>query len=302
MTRFLYLLFLIAAISCVSRKERIEEANKGTPTVAVVNYPLYYFAKKIGGEFITVYFPMIQGDPAYWIPDENTVINFQNADLILDNGAGYASWMEKVSLPSSKMVNTSITFKAQWIATEEGIMHSHGAEGEHVHKGTAFTTWLNFKFAEQQAESVHQALRDLLPDYSEELDKNFNQVNNDLIDLDKRMEAITLRLNHQLLIASHPVYQYLVQGYGLNLFSLHWEPDQLPTKEQWDALAHIIKDSNARIMIWEDVPNHEIIDKLNDLGIYIAVFNTCANSPGGGDFMSMMNENLLQLEKVINML
>jgi len=300
MARFYYALYIFLMISCVGREDKVQEASVKRPTVAVVNYPLYYFAKTIGGDFISVYLPAIEGDPAYWKPDTKQVINFQNAALILDNGAGYAKWMEKVSLPSSKIVNTSMSFKDQWIETDEGITHSHGPEGEHVHQGTAFTTWLNFKFALKQAASVHQALKNILPEHTDQINQNYNQLKNSLGDYDKRMEAIASALNGQLLIASHSVYQYLEQGYGLNLLSEHWEPDNMPTKEQWEAVEKVIRDHKVNIMIWEDAPIQEIESKLVDLEITIVVFRPCANRPETGDFMNIMNENLLHAERVIN--
>jgi hypothetical protein len=77
-------------------------------TVYVVNYPLKYFAKRIGGEHIEVVFPApADVDPAYWNPDVDTISAYQQADLIFLNGAGYAKWVDKVSLPRSKLVNTS---------------------------------------------------------------------------------------------------------------------------------------------------------------------------------------------------
>ena len=69
-------------------------------TVYVVNYPLQYFAERIGGEHINVVFPAPANvDPAYWMPDAPTIAAYQQADLILLNGARYAKWINKVTLP-----------------------------------------------------------------------------------------------------------------------------------------------------------------------------------------------------------
>ena len=297
MTRFLSILIFIFLFSCSSKKEKTAEHKAKKPVIAVVNYPLYYFTKTIGGERVTVYLPSISGDPAYWKPDSRQVINFQKADLILANGAGYAKWMEKVSLPSSKIVNTSIGFKDQWIEVNEGLAHSHGSEGEHVHKGTAFTTWLNFKLAAKQAESIYKALNGLLPDHAEELKKNYEQLQKGLNDLDKRMKEVALSFENQYVIASHPVYQYLESGYGLRIISEHWEPDALPTDDQWKDLKETIKDHQVNIMIWEDEPLVALNSKLKELKILVSVFNPCANTPETGDFIDVMNQNLNDLEQ-----
>ena len=299
MTKLFPVLIFIFLFSCVSKKENTVENDVEKPLIAVVNYPLYYFAKTIGRDHVTVYFPAIDGDPAYWKPSAKQVINFQNADLILANGAGYAKWMEKVSLPSSKIVVTSISFEDQWIEVNEGLAHSHGAEGEHIHKGTAFTTWLNFKLAAKQSESIFKVLKELIPNHTEELNQNFEQLNAGLSELDKRMETIAKELGHQRLIASHPVYQYLEAGYGLEIINEHWESNEMPTTSQWKDLQKLINEHQARVMIWEDDPIEEIKSKLDEMNIKIAVFSPCANNPEAGDFMDLMNENLNQLERMI---
>ncbi|MBW1743769.1 MAG: hypothetical protein JRJ47_10130 [Deltaproteobacteria bacterium] len=43
-------------------------------SVYVVNYPLKYFAERIGGDHVDVEFPAPKGtDPAYWIPNIATI-------------------------------------------------------------------------------------------------------------------------------------------------------------------------------------------------------------------------------------
>ena len=127
--------------------------------VYVVNYPLKYFAERIGGEHVNVTFPApADGDPAFWIPDVATITAYQNADLILLNGAGYAKWVKKVSLPRSRLVDTSRRFSEQLITSTDAVTHSHGPKGEHAHEALAFTTWLDFALAARQAEAIAVAL------------------------------------------------------------------------------------------------------------------------------------------------
>ena len=98
--------------------------------VYVVNYPLKYFAERIGGDNIQVVFPAPQDvDPAYWTPDLATIGAYQQADLILLNGAGYAGWIDKVSLPRAKLVNTSKKFQDRIITIKGAVTHSHGPGG-----------------------------------------------------------------------------------------------------------------------------------------------------------------------------
>ena len=48
-----------------------------------VNYPLAYFAERIGADQVEVVLPApADVDPAYWMPDQKTISAFQKADLI----------------------------------------------------------------------------------------------------------------------------------------------------------------------------------------------------------------------------
>ena len=88
---FINITFALLAINSSMAAEKL--------TVYVVNYPLQFFAERIGGEHVNVVFPApADVDPAYWMPDTPTIAAYQQADLILLNGAGYARWVNKVML------------------------------------------------------------------------------------------------------------------------------------------------------------------------------------------------------------
>ncbi len=100
------------------------------PVVYVVNYPLRYFTERIAGDRVDVRFPAPPDvDPAYWRPDEETIASYQQADLILRNGAAYAKWVEYTSLPTWKVVDTSATYRDEHITIENAVTHAHGPEG-----------------------------------------------------------------------------------------------------------------------------------------------------------------------------
>ena len=267
--------------------------------VHVVNYPLRYFAERIGGEHVKVTLPVpADVDPVYWKPGVGDIGAYQQADLILLNGAGYAKWVSKVSLPRSKTVDTSRRFKEQYITTEETVTHSHGSEGEHAHEGLAFTTWLDLTLAAKQAEAVAEALARKRPQQKELFRANHQALAQDLLALNSRIEAIVSSNTIKPIIFSHPVYEYFEKAYGLNGKSVHWEPDQKPTLHQITELNEILADHQAEWMIWEGEPITSARKVLETMGIQSAVFDPCGNVPAEGDFLSVMQHNISNLELV----
>jgi len=290
----------IVVISTIICHACFSFAASSTPlTIYTVNYPLYYFAERIGGEHAQVVFPVpADVDPAFWGPSIDTVRQYQKADLIILNGAGYAKWTKKVSLPMLRMVDTSRVFKDDLIHIESNVTHSHGPGGDHSHGGTAFTTWLDFSQAAMQAEAIYKALSRKLPAQNQDLKKNFEELKGDLLDLDKQMTTIGERMAQTPLFSSHPVYQYFARRYNLNIRMMMWEPDEDPEENGWRHLQETMKDHPAKWMVWEGEPLAASVEKLKGMGVSSTIFAPCMNKPETGDFMSVMRSNVENLQSL----
>jgi zinc transport system substrate-binding protein len=266
-------------------------------TVYGVNYPLQYFAQRIGGEHVNVEFPAPADiDPAYWMPDTKTVSDYQQADIILLNGAGYAKWVNKVTLPRFRLVNTSVGFKDRYIETAEILTHSHGSGGEHAHESLAFTTWIDFSLAAKQAKAIAAALSRKRPELKELFQKNYQTLEQDLLELDGNLKTLVAKDPSRPLVVSHPVYDYFARRYGLNIKSVHWEPDEIPTDEQILELNRILKAHPAKWMVWEGKPLTGSVQQLQALGVKCLVFDPCGNSPDQGDFLDVMRQNVANMK------
>ncbi|MEE8142974.1 MAG: metal ABC transporter substrate-binding protein [Planctomycetota bacterium] len=295
----LLLLIAMAVISC-RRQDAIPTVSSekpAQPVVYTVNYPLQYMAQRIGTGIVTVEFPApADGDPAFWSPKPETILAFQSADLVLLNGAGYAKWVERVTLPQSRLVDTSRSFEKAYIAIPDSITHGHGPQGKHSHAGIEFTTWLDPSQAIDQARAIQAAFARLSPEQQQVFQENFRTLERDLLLLDKSLAEIVARDPQKPLLASHPVYQYLARRYSLNLRSVHWEPEKMPAAPEWQELQEMLTPHPARWMLWEGVPREETVLKLRALGIESIVYSPCATVPKQGDFLSVMEQNLKNLK------
>jgi len=267
----------------------------GPLSVYVVNYPLQYFAERIGGDAVQVAFPApADVDPAYWSPDAETVAAYQAADLVLLNGAGYGGWVTRVSLPVSSLVDSSAAVGNRLLSLDEATTHSHGPEGEHEHTGTAFTTWLDPTIAIEQARAVAAALAEARPEHEAAFREALAALEADLDALDRRLRTVAERIGDEPLVFSHPVYQYLIARYGLNGASVHWEPDQAPDLEELEQLRASFP---ARWVVWEGTPLAESVRALEGAGVSSLVFAPCGNVPDEGDYLTAMEANVAALER-----
>lgn len=265
--------------------------------IYTVNYPLTYFAERIGNDLVEVHFPApVDEDPAFWSPDADTIAAYQAADLILLNGAGYAKWVERAALPSSRIVNTSDGIADRLLPLEGTVTHSHGPEGEHEHGGYAFTIWLDPELATQQAQTIAAAIALQRPERESEIQLRLDSLKRDLVDLDSRLGVAAETLGGEPLLFSHPVYQYLIKRYRLNGVEVHWEPDVAPDGHDWDHLEKQLASHPAKWMLWEGEPLAKTVSDLEELGVASVVFDPCGNRPGEGDYLSVMAANAAALE------
>ena len=264
-------LFLTAQLSIAEER----------PRIVAVNHALQLLAEELVGGQADVSFPVPKGvDPSFWRPSITEISEVQSADLILLNGAGFAAWVDRVTLPRSRIANTTAQIKDRFIATES-VTHSHGDGGTHSHEGVASYTWLDPMLAIAQAEAIAAAIsaRQLLP---------AQEVYGRLTDLRVSLEAVDAEAQSALsaahaipMIATHPRYQYFARRYGLTIEALEWEAGAMPSDAQLQNLAARLAETGAQVLIWEAAPPEGAFAATAALGVQNVVFPPMAHLSEG---------------------
>lgn len=263
--------------------------------VYTVTYPLAWMAEEIGGDLVDVTFPVPQDvDPAFWRPNIATIAAFQQADLILLNGAGFADWTAKASLPRRAVIDTSVAIADQFIETE-AVTHSHGDDDPHSHTATATFLWLDPAMAQAQAQAVYQALTRRAPQETAQFDAGLADVTATLDALAEQARTLGTLYPQTRLLASHPRYQYLARAVGVEIDAVSWASNEVPDAEQLAELSVLNADGAARIMLWESTPPAAAIAALEQQGLMSVTFPTLANRPVSGDFGAEMSAALTRL-------
>lgn len=299
------LAFSLLLFSCGEKNAKEVDSKSTNDSIAAVNYPLAYIAERLvaGIEGIDVLFEApADEDPAFWQPSDEEIARIQQAKVILKNGASYAKWAETASLPSDRTVNTSLGFLDKYIEIENAVVHAHSKdEGEHAHEGTAFTTWMDFRLAAEQADAAAQGIAKAFPEHKEKIMSNLSELLNDLKYVDGLMKFATTKIKNGPVIASHPVYHYWERAYGLEIVSLLWEPEMELDEKALADLKKALEFNDAKYFLWEGEPLPEHIEKLStEFGLESIVISPCGNRPESGDFKSEMKANADRLEALEN--
>lgn len=277
LTRFWAVVLIVSAAGSVAAQDR--------PRVIAVHHALHELAERLLGDGAEVMFPVPDGvDPSFWRPSISDISTIQSADLILLNGAGFAAWVDRVTLPRSRIVDTSAGFEAQYIVTES-ITHSHGDGGEHSHEGLASYTWLDLRQATAQAEAAATAA--LARGIGDEADvkERLAALTSELSALDQAAMDALKPAQGVAMIATHPRYQYFARRYALSIASLDWDAGAMPTEDQLATLADLAKETGARVLIWEAQPPEDAVRAAEALGLKSVVFEPWASGGGNGSFL-----------------
>ena len=266
------------------------------PQVIAVNYPLQYFAERLLGDAAEVVYPVPEGvDPSFWRPSIADISAIQSADLILLNGAGFATWTSRVSLPRSKLIDTSRGLADQFITTES-ITHSHGEGGEHSHEGTASYTWLDLSMATAQAQAIADAIKARELADATDVDQRMAELAKELQALDVAAGAALRDAGDIVFLATHPRYQYFARAYGLTIISLEWEAGAMPGDDELAELKALAEENGATVLIWEAEPPASARDAVASLGLKDAVFPPLNATPvASQSFAASFSEAVRQL-------
>lgn len=291
----------LAGVACLGCSRNETSAPIAKPQVYTTFAPTTYFVRRIAGEQVDVVCPLpADGDPIFWMPSGETIAAYQKADLIVVNGAGFERWVEKVSLPTSRIVDTAAPLADQWLKYEGAVTHSHGTAERHSHEGVDGHTWLDPNHAKVQAAEIRDALIGLLPQAAEEFRANYAALAADLDELDRSLREVSQTLGDTPLLASHPAYNYLARRYGWNLTNLSLDPAVMPDAAALDEIRQALAAAPSRVLLWESPPTDEMVARFReDLGLTSVVFSPCEVLEEGQDYITAMRENVARLREAL---
>jgi zinc transport system substrate-binding protein len=262
-------------------------------------FPTTYFARQIGGDHFDVVCPLPPGaDPITWRPSREQIAAYRRADLIIINGATFEQWTSTVSLPTSRVVDTTAAFSDEFVKYET-VTHSHGPGGEHTHEGIDGHTWLDPINAKRQAQAILEAMVRVSPTDELSLRTAHMRLAADLDDLNERFESLTTRLGDRTVLCSHPAYNYIAKRYGWSIKNFDFDPESPLSSTDLTELS----EAAPAILLWESDPLDATTSRLEQAGIVSVTFSPCEQiDPLVKDYTSRMRISLDRLSEAIDQL
>lgn len=280
---FFIIIILFSIFGCNDNKN-----SSGKLQIYASIYPIYDFAKKIGGDKIEVYNMTKAGaEPHDFEITSKDMANLSKADLFIYNGGGMEHWIDAVkdALKDLKYIDASSNINNQ------NNLDPH--------------FWLSPINAKIQIENIKNGLIEIDIDNKEYYESNYNLYANRLDELDNKIKNSLLNIKNRNLIITHLAFGHFCKEYSLNQIAI--ARDEADPKAMADIIT-FIKNNNVKAIFYEEFSSSKLVDSIkNEVGneLKILTLNPIEslsedNINAGEDYFSIMEKNLTALTNGLN--
>lgn len=287
--------------------------ESGKLSVVASFYPMYDFAKKIGGDHVTVTDLVPAGtEPHDWEPSPTDITTLEKADVFVYSGAGMEHWVTSVL---STLENKNLVT----VQASDGITLRHGfheAEGDANSAAQSSTqtaeadvdphVWLAPLNAKIEMENVKNALVQADPDHKADYEANYTKWSAECDTLDQEFKTALSGLSNKDIVVAHEAFGYLCDAYGLTQVGIEGiNPDSEPDPARMAEIQDFVKANNVKIIFSEELVSPKVAQSIADAtGAKMETLNpleglTDEQLANGEDYFSVMRQNLQVLKAAL---
>jgi zinc transport system substrate-binding protein len=297
-----------------SREEAKPPGEAGRIKVVASIFPLYDFARQVGGDRVEVSLFLPPGTDVHGFePRPAQLILLERADLFLVTHPLLEPWVEKIVAPLNNR-------QLQVVDTGRGVSLMPAINDGHRHasrQGTALKGkkraeihdvdphfWLDFANAQQMVENIAQAFAARDPSQAAYFNGRAGEFKARLAALDEKYRLVLAGCRKRMLLSGgHAAFGYVTRRYGLTYqTAYHLSPDAEPTPREMARLARLVKKHGLRYIFHEELIEPRVAQVLAEqtnaglLLLYAAHNISRDDFEKNIDFLALMEKNLANLE------
>jgi zinc transport system substrate-binding protein len=234
---------LLAGLALAAVGQAGAPAGAADPeTVVFVGIPpLEFVVERLAGEFVTVEVLLPPGaSPHTYEPSPRQMAALDRAALYLQIGVPFEGpFLDKVKSVVDELRIVDCRRGIELVPVEGGEAHDHGHDFLDPH------IWLDPARMQQVAANAAQALKELLPERSPEIDRNLLALELALRETDRRVAEVLARHNGRTMAVLHPAYGYFARRYGLEQLAVEVE-GKAPSARQLTAVVDRLENHPLR--------------------------------------------------------
>lgn len=294
-------------ILCGCKKRGFGKEAEGKVKVVVSIYPMYDFAKKIGGDQVAVKMLVPAGtEPHSWEPSTRDMLDLEEADLFIYNGAGIDAWagdiLDTVQNKNLTVLEASkdvTLLKAGQDHHEEEDHEDEDGHGDSHHGEFDPHVWLSPKNAEKELATIAEALIEKDPDHADLYRANLEAAKKECEALDSAFREELSAYSGRYIVVAHEAYGYLCEEYGLKQIGIEGvSADQEPDAARMRRIIDMVKEYGIKCIFFEELVDPKVARSIaQETGC-----ETRSLSPldglskedidAGREYFSVMKENL----------
>lgn len=253
-------IFVIATSIGKSKSDKSDKLR-----VVTTLFPLYSFAKEIGGDKVDVSLLLPPGVESHvYEPKPSDIVKINESDVFVYTGKYMERWAEDIIKGLS---NEHLII----IDSSNGIKLAKGEDGEDVHgekSGDGFDPhiWLDFNNAQIMVDGIMKAMIEQDPSNAVYYTNNANQYKKQLTVVDDNYRTTLLKCqSKEIVYGGHYAFGYMVRRYGLSYVAAQgFAPDSEPTANDLVALVKQIKKRGIQYIFYEELSSPKIAQTLSN--------------------------------------
>ena len=264
-----------------------------SPTVVVsTSAPVAWIVDRLAGSSVQ-HLPLVPDgeDARHWRPRGEELSTVLEADLVITNGAGLEPYLEAISLPLSRVVETTAGVELVEVA---GLTHSHGDEGEHSHREPASLTALDPSTFAHQLGVVAEALCARDSAGCERYRQETAAARNELDSLAAELSELGRAHSGVSIGGRLADTAYLVRGLGIELEDFELVAGSTPEADTVEALMRWAQSQPSAVVMWLSTPPSAVLDALPETVRHV-VLDPLSRSRDDYDYLRQARSNISAL-------
>ncbi|EGL35404.1 ABC transporter, substrate-binding protein [Parvimonas sp. oral taxon 110 str. F0139] len=294
--------------SCGKEKVKNNETNEVKENKKVIYtsfYPLQSITKEIVGNKMEVRKLIPNGQEVHhWEPTAQDMKNLSEGSVILVNGLGLESWMDKfkASIKDLNIVEVSKDVNLLKAEEEHEENENHESEEKHLHGEYDPHIWLSLRNMKVIAKNICDQVVKMDKDNETYYRENLAKVQNRLDDLDKKYSEQLQNAKIKSIITSHEAFAYLLKDYGLKQIPIeNLTSDSEPNLAKMKEVIELAKNEGIKYVFYEELSENKVEETIaKEIGgevkmLYTIEGQTEEQAKENKDYFELMEENLKAL-------
>jgi len=299
MKKILIIITIVIAILLFWISQEKTKPSSNRLDVVTTLFPLYDFAKNIGGRYANVTLLLPPGVEAHTFePKPSDIVRINQADIFIYTGKFMEPWAETI-------INGTDNKKLNVVDTSQGIILIKNQHEHHHHHGNFDPhIWMDFDNAQKMVKTIADAFVQKDPEHSTDYRKNEKTYIQQLKKLDKvYRKSLSLCQTHEIVYGGHYAFGYLAKRYGLTYIAVYGlSPNAEPSARELIKLVEQIRENHIQFIYYEEWLNPKTAQMLaRETGTKLLLLNPAHNiskeaRKQNATFISIMEDNLKNLQ------